>query len=354
MTQRELEQAFPLNFVLTDCDGNASVMVYVKKFYLDEVIDHAPHLPHPAFIVNGKELDGFYLSKYQNVLIHGCACSLPKQDPATLIDFDSAVSACTSKGKHFHLMSAMEWGAIALWCQKNGWLPFGNNDQGKDAREERCIAEIAYRNDEIGIYRTQTGTGPVEWSHNRRADGIYDLNANVWEWVGGLRLVRGEVQICPNNDAASDRCSQALNSDDWRAIDGINGELLLPDGNGTTPNSIKLDYIRDRWTYVTEPIKSALEKARGCLFSNVTASPTLCESAKLWLYSLGILPVGTSLENSHVEFYANNGASERMAFRGGRWGQGLNSGVFKSCMDDPRTYTGNAVGFRSAYCNIDG
>ena len=42
--------------------------IYIKKFYLDDVIDGAAHIPHPAFIVEGKELDGIYISKFQNAL----------------------------------------------------------------------------------------------------------------------------------------------------------------------------------------------------------------------------------------------------------------------------------------------
>ena len=123
MNVEYLKERFPQNHVITDDLGNASVMVYVKKFYLDEVIDGASHIPHPAFIVDGKELDGIYISKFQNVVINGRAYSLPDQNPTTHIDFDSAIEACCATGKGFHLMSATEWGAIALWCQSNGWLP---------------------------------------------------------------------------------------------------------------------------------------------------------------------------------------------------------------------------------------
>ena len=49
---------------------------------------------------------------------------------------------------------------------------------------------------------------------------------------------------------------------------------------------------------------------------------------------------------------ANNGEAERIAFRGGRYSQGLNTGVFKTCLDDPRSYSGDAVGFRSAYYKV--
>ena len=352
MKTNELKKEFPKNEIVTDKYGNASVMVYIKKFYLDDVIDGASHIPHPAFIVDGKELDGIYISKFQNVVIDTHAYSLPNEDPATNIDFDTAVNACLTKGEGFHLMTAVEWGAVALWCQKNGWLPFGNNDMGKDIREEKAVAKIAYYNEEKAICRTATGTGPVEWSHNRQSDGIYDMNANVWEWVGGLRLVFGELQVLPNNNGASSLYSQSVSSDDWRAIDGTSGEFIKPDGSGTTKNSIKLDYINNRWVYVTDEITSILPSFRFCDFADVTAHTSVCEKAKELLYSLGCLPCRIDYDYHGVSLYANNGEAERIPFRGGRYGQGLNSGIFKTCLDDPRSYSGDAVGFRSAYYKV--
>ena len=352
MNIEELKQKFPKNHIISDESNKPSVMVYVDKFYLDEVIDGAPHTPHPAFIVDGKEIDGIYISKFQNVIIDGHAYSLPNEDPATHIDFDTALDACFSKGKGFPLMTAMEWGAIALWCQKNGWLPFGNNDVGKDIREEKTVAKISYYDEEKSICRTATGTGPVEWSHNKQPDGIYDLNANVWEWIGGFRLVFGELQVLPNNNGASESYSQGISSDDWCAIDGTNGAFIKPDGKGTTKNSIKLDYVDSRWIYVTEQITSSFSKFRFCDFAEVTTHASICKEARNLLYSLGCLSCRADYDYHGVSLYANNGADERIPFRGGRWGQGLNSGIFKTCFDDPRTYSGDAVGFRSAYYEI--
>lgn len=57
-------------------------MDYIPKFYLDEVIRGTSHTLHPAFVVNGKELDGIYVSKIQNVVIDGRAHPLPGRDPA--------------------------------------------------------------------------------------------------------------------------------------------------------------------------------------------------------------------------------------------------------------------------------
>ena len=348
----DLKQRFPNNQIIKDRSGTSSVMVYVEKFFLDEVIEGASHTPHPAFIVDSKELDGIYISKFQNVIIDGLAYSLPEQDPATNVTFDAALNACSAKGNGFHLMSATEWGALALWCQKNRHLPFGNNDMGKDIREEKAVAVPSYVDKDRGIFRVATGTGPVEWSHNKKADGIYDLNANVWEWIGGLRLVYGELQILPNNDAASSSYSQSESSDAWRAIDGKSGVLIVPDGSGSTESSVKLDNIDGCWTYVTDTPSSLQDSIRFCRFVDVKADISICQKAKELLYSLGCLLPYDVPELADVSLYANNGASERIAFRGGRWGQGLNSGIFKTCLDDPRSYSGDAVGFRSAYYEI--
>ena len=350
MNFKDLKQRFPQNDIITDAFGKPSVMVYIEKFYLDSVIDGASHIPHPAFMLGEKELDGIYISKFQNVLLNGCAYSLPDKDPTTKIDFDTAIDACASKGDGFHLMTAAEWGAIALWCQKNGWLPYGNNEMGKDIREENALASIAYYDKERAICRTATGTGPVEWSHNRQRDGIYDLNANVWEWVGGLRLVYGELQILAPS-AACAKLSQCADSTDWRAIDSTSGELIIPNGKGSTQNSIKLDYVDSCWRYTGGEVTSLLDNIRFCSFADVRTDASVCKKAKELLYSLGCIPV-PSYNDPNVSLYANNGAEERIAFRGGRWGQGLNAGIFKTCLDDPRTFSGDAVGFRSAYYTL--
>ena len=172
MINDNLAQRFPKNHILTDKTGNGSVMVYIEKFFLDEVCDGAPHLPHPAFAVDSRELDGIYISKFPNVVVDGLAYSLPDRDPQTCVTFDMASKACREKGEGFHLMTAAEWSAIALWCHKNNCLPYGNNGDGKDVRESDYVARLSFCDRERGIIRTATGSGPVEWSHNRRADGI--------------------------------------------------------------------------------------------------------------------------------------------------------------------------------------
>jgi hypothetical protein len=335
-----LRARFPQNKVIVDAHGQPSVMVYVPAFCMCDVIDGGSDMPHPAFVRNGEVLHGIYISKFQNTWTDGHACAIPDKDPVTCIDYDAAVRACSEKGEGWHLMSAAEWGAVALWCRKNGWLPWGNNDWGKDYRENISCARLSYEDREASICRTETGSGPFEWSHDHFADGIWDLNGNVWEWVGGLRLVYGEVQFCEDHSEA------------WFALDGQTGERIVPNGNGTTPNSIKLDYINGIWTYISTQVTDSLAKPRFCEFNHVKADETLCFVAREQLIAWGLLPSHPGEDLSGVSLYANNGAAERLPFRGGRWGQGKNAGVFKTCLDDPRTYAGHAVGFRCAYCEV--
>ena len=334
-----LRKRFPENEIFTDERGKGipSVMVYLPAFRMCDVIAGGCDALHPAFVAGNRSLDGIYVSKFQNIVIEGMAVSLPDADPATQVDYDTAVRLCQAGGSGRHLMTAAEWGAISLWCRKNGTLPYGNNDFGRDVREEHITARISYEDSAAGICRVATGSGPVTWSHNCRSDGIWDLNGNVWEWIAGVRLVYGELQF------------SADGLGDWFALDGQTGAHLIPDGNGTTQGSVKLDMIDGIWTYTAAYVTDALAKPRFCEFADVRADGSLCDAVLEYLIACALMSAQGGEDIQGVSFYANNGAAERMLFRGGRWGQGMNAGVFKNCLDDPRTFSGHAVGFRAVY-----
>lgn len=337
-----------LNKTLTDRYGNASEMVYVPCFLLSDVIEGAERVPHPAFTVDGRVLSGIWIAKYQCSLTDGCAVSVGGVDPATEISFDCAVEAARRKGTGWHLMTASEWGALALLALGTGRLPYGNNDLGRDVRETDVTAEIAYSDAEKGICRVKTGTGPLAWSHNGRADGVWDLNGNVWEWSGGIRLVYGELQLLREHGANA-AYPQDAESPYWCAIDAATGACITPSGDGRTKGSVKLDFVDGVWTYTGGDVTSYHEKPRFCDFADVTATEDVSAAARTLLTAIGLFPTGDASLYGGVSLYANNGRPERMLFRGGRWGQGENAGVFKNCLDDPRTYAGAAVGFRIAY-----
>lgn len=344
-----LKSAFPNNVILTDDKGLPSVMVYVPKFKMSDVLDNGTDSTHPAFIVDGVEKSGIYISKFQNVAYNSRAYSLPGEDPKASINADTARNYCENKGAGWHLMSAMEWGALALWCKKNGWLPWGNNNYGKDTRETMYRAVPTLIGSDGKINRVATGTGPVEWSHNKQLDGIYDLNGNVWEWVDGMRLVYGELQILENNNAADSDNSKLASSNAWKAIDGTTGALITPNGNGTTTNSLKLDYVSSKWKWITSTISSASDSSRSCAFVNVSIDNTVCDEAQEILHALAMLPDDTTFDYEGDYFWANNGTAERFPFRGGRWAYGSYAGVFSLALSSPRSAVSTSLGFRSAF-----
>lgn len=182
--------------VLMDDISEPSVMVKIPKFKLSEVMAGAADSVHPAFIRDGKEVDEIYISKYQNIIRKDRAYSQFDSDPEVFITIEEARKACEKKGPGWHLMTNSEWAAVALLSQNFGTLPNGNNDNGKDYKEDGGVgvdSDGAPCPEEGKPYRVFTGSGPASWSHDHTEDGIYDLNGNVWEYVDGLQSIDGAV-----------------------------------------------------------------------------------------------------------------------------------------------------------------
>ena len=347
-----LKAIAPANEILYDDKGLPSIMVKIPKMSYADLGLGASTATFPAFIVNGQEVDAIYISKYQNIVVDGRAYSLPGEDPKATISKDSALAACTAKGAGWHLMSRAEWAMLALWCKANGTQPKGNNNYGKDASETVRRAVPTYM-DGANIGRVATGTGPLAWSHDGTPSGIWDLNGNVSEWVGGIRLVKGELQIMANNNAADKDKSQAADSAQWMAIKASDGTLITPDGSGTTTGSVRLDYVSSAWKWIEGTISSQSDSSRNCAFESVSADAALGADAVLLLQALGLLKYDNSAGAYNGDyFYANNGADERAFICGGSWGNGAYAGVFFCYGSYDRSYTNATIGFRSAYVEL--
>lgn len=345
-----LKATCPGNEIILDDKGLPSVMVRIPKFKIKDVIDGGSDSTHPAFIVNGIEVPEIYISKFQNVIHNGRAYSLPGEDPTVNVNFDTARQACEAKGPGWHLMTNAEWAAIALWCRKNNLMPKGNNNYGKDVSESTYVAIPTYIDAQGRTCRVATGSGPVTWSHNGEVTGIWDLNGNVYEWVGGYRTVDGEIQILPNNDAADADNSQGAQSSKWQAI-MPDGTLVAPGTAGT----LKWDYTADPGTIDTgKPFRlnTVLEfPASNDLpygsqqFNTLTAADgvTVPEILK----ALALFPADNGDHGGDYFYMRNRG--ERLAYRGGHWSYGSYAGVFSLFGFSSRSYSRTYIGFRSAY-----
>jgi len=336
-----------VNTVLYDAKGYPSVMCIVPRFNIEDIDPALGAGAHPAFTVSGVQKSEIFVGKYQARVHDNNALSMPGQDPTTGVSFDTAEARCASKGPGWHLMSNAEWSAVALWCWKNGFMPRGNTNYGRDFAQTyetgRRYDGGAPGNTENSA-RTLTGSGPMSWFHDNSPAGISDLTGNVWEWQRGLRLVDGEIQIIPNNNAAVTEADHSAASTLWRAI-MPNGTLVAPGTAGT----LKWNALGAGGTGAPQLSTSLTNQSDGtdladCQYKEITSAAGVIVPNLMKL--LGLYPHNTTIERGR--FYMRN-IGERLPIRGGSWSSSGTAGVFALAMNDARTGSAAHIGFRPAF-----
>ena len=331
------------NTVLFDDLGMPSIMVILPK-----MISGAAETVHPAFILDGVEKEKVAISKYHNIIVNSRAYSLPMQDPKASLNWQAAQDACKQKGEGWGLMPFSLWGAIALWCKKNGTMPHGNNNYGRDVTYTHERGVVTYKYTDSGKEyngRTATGSGPATWYHDHTPFGIADLNGNVWDWCAGMRLVNGEIQIIPYANCMRATCDMSKGSSEWKAIKA-DGSLVAPGTAGT----LKLDFVGNKVTLstsVTNRVGNENEgTGAGATFESTVAARGV--TAPQIIKELALFPADTSGYEGDY-FWVNNTAEERFPFRGGNWHDGAGAGVFSTSLGHSRASVYRSIGFRSAF-----
>ncbi len=343
MSQRLLEASFGRNDCIFDGQGNPCIMVRIPEIRLNVLDSSWDNALHPAFIVNGQAVSELWIAKYQAFTVGGRAVVLRRRDPRTYVTFDQALTACKPKGAGWHLMTNAEWALILNWCKANGFWPRGNNSYGRDYSRTAEHGEVSYIYSGTSIGRVATGTGPVGWSHDGSPFGIFDLNGNVWEWVGGLRLMDGEIQILENNNAADNTKDQSAASEEWKTI--------MPDGSLVergTEGTLKYDATNADGSGNIVLATSVVNQTSGnpsasTTFRNLTARDA---AAPALLHQLGLFPKDTNYGTGTV--YMRN-LGERLPRRGGHWDRTSTAGVPALTLNHPRSHSSYYIGFRPAY-----
>lgn len=302
------------NEIIFDAKGRPDIMVTFSPEELG--------LPNT---LKGRKVKEYAISKYPNTLIDGMPYSLPFQEPAVNVDFDQAIKLCESKGPGWHLITNDEWAALARQSWENDTMPTGNTKNGKSHSHPEQTG-TTYK-DSHG--KTLAGSGPIEWNHDRTAEGVADMVGNVWEHVGGIRFINGQVQIIPNNEAAAG-ADQSPDSKEWTAI-------YTPDGDPVYYN-VKNDEI------VLQPTAPERKNYDGVPFCDLHERADMDVPDKL--IELGLYPA-PGYESSEYFWLDTNGG--RCVFRGGYWYSGANAGVFALSGSNSRSYSYTSIGFRSAF-----
>ena len=305
------------NDVLFDAKGRPDIMVV---FTPDEL-----GLPSE---LRGKAVKEYLISKYPNTLIDGVPYSLPFQKPATGVNHDEAITLCQSKGPGWHLLTNDEWAALARQSWENDTIPTGNTGGGRSHSHPEQTGTTY-----DGSSRTLAGSGPIQWNHDRTAEGVADLVGNVWEHVGGIRFLDGQVQVIPDNGAAAG-ADQSEGSPEWQAIYTADGDPIY---YNPKDGSIKL-----------EPMAATEKDYDGVPFTNLEENGLDVPDK---LIELGLYPP-QGYEGSDYFWVDNDG--ERCVYRGGHWGSGTIAGLF--CLDGSydRSYANARIGFRSAFVRYSG
>lgn len=358
LTGLAVKMVCPNNEVITDDMGIPGVYVQRTPRILSELVTGGDGSTHPAFLVHNKQVGKLFIGKYQGKDHGSRIYSLPGEDPRVNINLDTYEQYCKNKGDGHHCITAAEWAYLALCCKKDGKIPKGNNSYGKDHSEASATAiptatVLDTWNDPSHVGQTArvaTGTGPLTWSDTGDASGIWDLNGNVWEWVSGIRLVKGELQVIPYNDAAAPDVATGASSSEWRAINADatawSNLFVTPTGSGATANAVKLDWVTDHWQW-GKTIETQADATHDCEFAKTTMVG-LSDFAQMYMRAMALAPEAEAEYNGD-RFWSNNGADERCAFRGGGWLDGAYAGVFSLNFNYPPSHVYLNLGGRPAF-----
>ena len=281
--------------------------------------------------IRGKAVKEYAISKYPNTLIGGVPHSMPYQQPAVNINHDEAIRLCESKGPGWHLLTNDEWAALAHQSRKNGTLPRGNTDCGKSHSHPEETG-TTYK-DDSGSSKTLTGSGPLTWNHDHTAEGVADMCGNIWEHVGGIRFMDGQVQVIPDNGAAAG-ADQSRDSKEWKAIHTADGDPVY--------------YKVEDGEISLQPVAPSDTDYDGVEFRALDAS-ALDVPEKL--IELGLYPA-PGYDGTDYFWLDTNG--ERIVVRGGDWYDGALAGVFSFYGAYSRARVNTYVGFRSALVRYSG
>lgn len=358
------------NIVKYDKENNPSIFKPFPKMKSSDLSELLPDHVHPAFRTNGKEQSAILLGQFMASQLENDSTkplySLPNMPPRVSLGHDPFLARMRAFGGGVSGMTIADHGFLLLLAAKHGWVPKGNNSYGVDYRdgttwesgkdvtvgakrvfrgweyecliahttttellpseaplhwkptgkhlggtpvESQLVSDNQYRG-----YNTLTASGPLSWYLGGDPNNLCDIQGNAFEQVYGFRLVRCEIQIIPDNDAADPDADVSATSAAWRAIlphksdDGF--DLVEPGTAGT------VHYTWQNGKITLDTVEPEFDgESRGTSFASIAVNTTNLPYVPYILYELGLCPLPGSTTQGY--FYVTMTESERVARRGG-------------------------------------
>lgn len=232
-----------------------SKMIYIPKFRIP-----AGLWDNGTFPPQDLKLGGFLIDKYPcsqpdatnssrgstspNSPGQVAAVSQQGVVPWTDINWDNAKIACANRkinGRSCHLVTMKEWATICFLIKLLGHDIRGNNNWGRDYRDPDSWEYYGIADPVVASYTQQyspnkqysrclTGSGPISWSHNGMANGVFDIVGNLWEWVdflidcGRYQAIKSAVISDSDGITATDTAiviGNVENPELWSASNGL-------------------------------------------------------------------------------------------------------------------------------------
>lgn len=325
------------NTVVYDAQGNPNIMVVVPRFNYEDLGLTALELGEGTptmFQTNGAPRSEVLIGKYLASTMGSGTAVIGGVQPRTSVNYDQAKQLCTQKGANWHLMSAHEWAAIALWSIANGTVPRGNTNYGRSHErklETARRADNGIPGDTSGTGRTDTGKGPATWSHDHTEFGITDLVGNVYEWIDQMCMQDGRIITTLDNDPSVAEANWTRHAAFLDAIAATGGAPKLnskvnirqgdlgDDGSGGSSFSVEWQKLTKDPSYTPQQLLRRL----------------LIESAATTGSAGGTL-------------YGRN-YGLRFPIRGGAWHSGAGAGLGALDLHGSRADSRGGVGFRPAF-----
>jgi sulfatase modifying factor 1 len=361
-----------------DVQGNPSIFVRIPKMRSKELNATLPDRVHPAFIINGVEQDSILIGQFKAAELssEGTLYSLPNLPPRVQLGADQFLERMRAFGGGASGKTAADSGLILLLAAKMGWVPKGNNYWGVDYRdgtpymlnkaqsvgdkrvfrgwEYECliahttVAELTpekshrhwkrlrqlggapvgtYLNSadtHFNGYNTLNGSGPLSWYLGNNPGHLCDLNGNCFEQDYGYRIVRGEIQILQDNNAAHPSADLSAGSAAWKAIlpnVSNDGHTLVAPG---TPGTLHWTWANSKITLDTvEPTFD--NEYRGTEFKNLAVNATNLPYVPAIVKELGLFPCTSDTTQGYT--YIHFTVDERFPRRGGYYSNASGAGL---------------------------